>query len=145
MIFLFQRRFSFASLLLFLSFLSEPFHRTLADDCAQWASMGECDNNPGYMLNNCKKECDEILKNNEELKKKFESVSFYDLSARDIDGTEIKFDSFQNKVVVITNVASYCGYTESHYRGLVELYSDIQSEPVQILAFPCNQFGAYYE
>jgi len=39
-------------------------------------------------------------------------------------------------------VASYCGYTESHYRSLVQLYSQFENtSPVEILAFPCNQFG----
>ena len=45
-------------------------------------------------------------------------------------------------VTIIVNVASYCGYTESHYRGLVELWGNLKGEAVNILAFPCNQFGA---
>ena len=45
-------------------------------------------------------------------------------------------------VTIIVNVASYCGYTESHYRGLVDLWSKVKDETVEILAFPCNQFGA---
>jgi glutathione peroxidase len=45
------------------------------------------------------------------------------------------------KVTIIVNVASQCGYTESHYRGLVNLWSKVKDESVEILAFPCNQFG----
>jgi glutathione peroxidase len=45
------------------------------------------------------------------------------------------------KVTIIVNVASHCGYTESHYRGLVSLWSKVKDESVEILAFPCNQFG----
>ena len=46
-------------------------------------------------------------------------------------------------MTVITNVASFCGYTESHYKGLNELYSQFKASAVgfNILAFPCNQFG----
>jgi glutathione peroxidase-family protein len=48
----------------------------------------------------------------------------------------------KNKTVtIIVNVASQCGYTESHYRGLVNLWSKVKDESVEILAFPCNQFG----
>jgi len=67
--------------------------------------------------------------------------SFYDLSAKDIHGNLLHFHEFRGRVVIIVNVASYCGYTKSHYEGLVELWSHVQNEPVDILAFPCNQFG----
>merc|ERR1711862_132803 len=66
---------------------------------------------------------------------------FYDLSARDINGKLVDFSEFQGKVVVIVNVASYCGYTEQHYRELVQLHEDLAGKAVEILAFPCNQFG----
>jgi hypothetical protein len=69
--------------------------------------------------------------------------SFFDLSAPDIDGNEIKFEQFRGQVTVLVNVASYCGYTESHYQGLVELYGHVKGEAVNILAFPCNQFGTF--
>jgi glutathione peroxidase-family protein len=67
--------------------------------------------------------------------------SFFDLSARDIDGKPVDFDQFRGSVTILVNVASYCGYTKSHYEGLVELWSHVEGENVQILAFPCNQFG----
>eukprot|EP00986_Skeletonema_menzelii_P004043 scaffold1332_cov137-Skeletonema_menzelii.AAC.5 len=69
--------------------------------------------------------------------------SFFDLEAEDIDEKVVKFDQFKGKVTVITNVASFCGYTESHYNGLVELYSQFKASAFgfNILAFPCNQFG----
>ena len=69
--------------------------------------------------------------------------SFFELEAEDIDENIVKFEQFKGKVTVITNVASFCGYTESHYKGLVELYSQFKSSAVgfNILAFPCNQFG----
>jgi len=68
--------------------------------------------------------------------------SFFELSANDIDGEEIAFDLFRGIVTIVVNVASYCGYTESHYRELVALHRDLSStDKVEIMAFPCNQFG----
>ena len=75
--------------------------------------------------------------------KELEGISsFFDLEAKDIKGKTVKFEQFRGKVTIVVNVASYCGYTESHYRGLVELWSKIKDENIEILAFPCNQFGA---
>ena len=67
--------------------------------------------------------------------------SFYQLKAKDIDGNTVDFEDFRGKVVIITNVASYCGYTESHYKNLVTFYQEFKDKNVEILAFPCNQFG----
>ena len=116
----------------------------LNPNCEHWASNGECDNNPGYMLSNCAKSCDEVaaaaLKDSEELA---EISSFFDLSANDIFGETIEFSKFKGQVTVLVNVASECGYTDSHYRGLVRLWKNVQhTGQVNILAFPCNQFGA---
>ena len=70
-------------------------------------------------------------------------TSFFDLEANDIDGIVVHFAEFKGKVTVIVNVASYCGYTESHYNGLVALYNELKDTgAVEIIAFPCNQFGA---
>ena len=56
---------------------------------------------------------------------------------------KIEFSKFRGFVTILVNVASYCGYTDSHYRGLVRLWRQISpSEQVNLLAFPCNQFGA---
>jgi glutathione peroxidase-family protein len=66
--------------------------------------------------------------------------SFFDLSAPDLQGNVVNFNDFRGKVTIITNVASRCGYTASHYKGLVELWSQVKDKNVNILAFPCNQF-----
>lgn len=105
--------------------------------------MGECEANPVFMHENCPVACDRLREVKSEQDARLASVgSFFELDARDIDGNLVRFSQFEGKVTVIVNVASYCGYTESHYRGLVELWSEVKHEDVSILAFPCNQFGA---
>jgi len=70
------------------------------------------------------------------------SSTFHSLVADDIDGKRVEFDTFDGKVVLVVNVASYCGYTEGHYRGLQKMYDILgDSGKLEILAFPCNQFG----
>ncbi|KAL7460994.1 hypothetical protein ACHAXS_001432 [Conticribra weissflogii] len=100
------------------------------------------------MLENCGNACRRQERIDREIGKLIESKishigSFFQLEAEDIDGNMISFERFRGKVTVITNVASYCGYTESHYRGLVELYDKFKNSAIgfNILAFPCNQFG----
>jgi len=118
---------------------------SLADnnrECIAWSEQGECESNPGYMLNHCAESCQRLSEVVSEQQARVRNVrSFYDLSANDIDGTTIDFSEFRNTVVVITNVASQCGYTESHYASLVELYSSVSEDAVRIVAFPCNQFA----
>eukprot|EP00565_Helicotheca_tamesis_P004525 CAMPEP_0185727442 /NCGR_PEP_ID=MMETSP1171-20130828/3131_1 /TAXON_ID=374046 /ORGANISM="Helicotheca tamensis, Strain CCMP826" /LENGTH=236 /DNA_ID=CAMNT_0028396017 /DNA_START=85 /DNA_END=795 /DNA_ORIENTATION=+ len=137
------------AIVLSLTLFATSLTTTTADEvdknsnCPFWAEQGECDNNPGYMLNNCAESC---AKHEKELADSLADIegihSFYDLSAKDIDGNVVEFKSLMGKVTIVVNVASHCGYTESHYRGLVELYNEVAStEKVEIMAFPCNQFG----
>jgi len=117
-------------------------------ECDGWASAGECTLNPRYMLENCPHVCGRQAELDREMVEEIEKQighinSFYELEAEDIDRNVVKFDQFKGKVTVITNVASACGYTESHYQGMVQLYNRFKASPVgfNILAFPCNQFG----
>jgi glutathione peroxidase-family protein len=110
-----------------------------------WAEVGECTKNPNYMRVNCKKSCDRADKQKgaQDLNADIAHIpSFYSLHANDIDGKLFQFAQLKNKVVIIVNVASYCGYTESHYKGLVELYDTFKgTNKFEILAFPSNEFG----
>lgn len=94
---------------------------------------------------NCKRSCDEYdrAQKGVDIREEIAHInSFYELSAMDIDNKEFKFSELEGKVTVIVNVASYCGYTQSHYKGLVELYNQFKdSNKFEILAFPSNQFG----
>ncbi|XP_031565435.1 glutathione peroxidase 7-like [Actinia tenebrosa] len=68
---------------------------------------------------------------------------FYDITAKDIYGRDVLMgDHFRGKVVLIVNVASECGYTDLHYKQLVDLQSRFSVDHFVILAFPCNQFGS---
>mmetsp|Transcript_3144 Transcript_3144/g.5847 ORF Transcript_3144/g.5847 Transcript_3144/m.5847 type:complete len:235 (-) Transcript_3144:105-809(-) len=112
--------------------------------CRQWAERGECDKNPNYMRRECQTSCEWYdnkigLENNSNIDG---ITSFFQLSAKNIDGNDFDFENLKGKITVVVNVASRCGYTESHYRGLKQLYDSVKStENVEILAFPCNQFG----
>ena len=64
--------------------------------------------------------------------------SFYDLTEKDAKGVDVKFDKFKGRVVYGVNVASKCGYTASGY-ALLEKLSKMDG--VEVLLFPCNQFG----
>jgi len=67
-------------------------------------------------------------------------ATVYDFQARTIDGREVSLESFRGKVLLIVNVASRCGFTPQ-YRGLQELYDRHKKEGLEVLGFPCNQFG----
>jgi glutathione peroxidase len=117
------------------------------DSCNEWATAGECEKNPKYMLTNCATSCGDIIdamKLEQDTLKNIASI--YELRVTDIDGKVVAMEQYRNQVVIVINVASYCGYTESHYNGLIKLYDTIQrnsdySDKITILAFPCNQFG----
>jgi len=57
------------------------------------------------------------------------------------DGSSLKLEEYKGKVLLIVNTASKCGFTKQ-YGSLQSLYSNYHSEGLEILAFPCNQFGA---
>ncbi|MEG0879282.1 MAG: glutathione peroxidase [Malacoplasma sp.] len=63
----------------------------------------------------------------------------YDFIVKDIHGKDISLDKYKNKVMLIVNVASKCGYTKQ-YEDLEKLYLKYKNDGLCILAFPCNQF-----
>ena len=68
-------------------------------------------------------------------------ASIYDFSVNDIHGKEQKLDEYKDKVLLIVNVASKCGFTPQ-YNGLESLYEKLHGRGFEILGFPSNQFGA---
>ncbi|MDR6831794.1 MULTISPECIES: glutathione peroxidase [unclassified Sphingopyxis] len=68
-------------------------------------------------------------------------MSLYDFSAPLPGGASQSMADYRGKVLLIVNTASKCGFTPQ-YEGLEELYRDYKDRGLEILAFPCNQFGA---
>lgn len=66
-------------------------------------------------------------------------MSIYDFEVKTISGEVISMDTFNNKLLLIVNVASKCGFTEQ-YAGLERLYQTYKDKGLVILGFPCNQF-----
>ncbi|CAG9792383.1 unnamed protein product [Diatraea saccharalis] len=67
--------------------------------------------------------------------------TIYDFTVKDLSGKEIKLEKYKGYVVLIVNVASQCGLTDTNYKQLNELYEKYSDKGLRILAFPCNQFG----
>ena len=68
-------------------------------------------------------------------------MKLYEFSVKDIDGSEVDLSSYKGKVILIVNVASACGFTPQ-YEGLQDLFERYKDKGLEILAFPCNQFGS---
>ena len=73
----------------------------------------------------------------------YEKLAF-DFSFKDLDGSEMKLADFKNKVLVVTNVASYCGFT-SQYEDLQEIWEKYQSKGVVVIGVPSNSFNQEME
>jgi glutathione peroxidase len=68
-----------------------------------------------------------------------EVASLYDFKMKNIDGSEIKLETFKGKVALIVNTASKCGLTPQ-YEALQALYNQYQDRGFVILGFPANNF-----
>lgn len=64
----------------------------------------------------------------------------YSYSVKKADGSEVSMKDFQGKVLLIVNVASECGFT-GQYDGLEKLHEKYAEKGLQVIGFPCNQFG----
>ena len=70
---------------------------------------------------------------------KYEKLA-YDFSFNDLDGSKINLSSFKNKVIVIINVASQCGFT-SQYEDMQSIWERYQKDGLIIIGIPSNDFG----
>jgi glutathione peroxidase len=64
-----------------------------------------------------------------------------DMEVRAADGGVARLDTWAGKVLLIVNTASRCGFTPQ-YEGLEDLHRQYGERGFEVLAFPCNQFGA---
>jgi len=67
-------------------------------------------------------------------------MNLYEASVRLNNGEPKSLADFRGRVLLIVNVASNCGFTPQ-YQGLQELYARYHDQGLDVLAFPCNQFG----
>jgi glutathione peroxidase len=69
-----------------------------------------------------------------------ERTLIYDHKLENIDGEMVALETFRGKTLLIVNLASACGLTPQ-YAGLQDLYEKYNPRGLEILGFPCNQFG----
>ncbi len=67
-------------------------------------------------------------------------MSIYNLKVKNRNNEDVSLSSFKGKVLIIVNTATGCGFTPQ-YEGLEKLYKEYHDKGLEILDFPCNQFG----
>lgn len=67
-------------------------------------------------------------------------MKMHQFELNSLNGQPINFSKYQGKILVIVNVASKCGFTPQ-YKDLEDLYAKYKNQGVEVLGFPCNQFG----
>lgn len=67
-------------------------------------------------------------------------MNIYDLSVKDRNDQDVKLSNYKGKVLLVVNTATGCGFTPQ-YEALEKLYEEYHDKGLEILDFPCNQFG----
>ena len=68
-------------------------------------------------------------------------MSIYDYTVKNRNGEDVFISNYKGKVLIIVNTATGCGFTPQ-YEGLENLYKKYHEAGLEILDFPCNQFGS---
>jgi glutathione peroxidase len=68
-------------------------------------------------------------------------MNVFDFQATSLDGKPVDLAQYRGKVLLIVNTASKCGFTPQ-YQGLETVYRELHGRGLEVLGFPCNQFGA---
>ncbi|VDK44687.1 unnamed protein product [Anisakis simplex] len=69
------------------------------------------------------------------------SNTVHEFSAKDVDGNVVSMNKYKGHTLIIVNVASDCGLTNSNYTELKEVLEKYRDSGLRVAAFPCNQFG----
>ena len=64
----------------------------------------------------------------------------YDFSFSDLDGSMLNLSEFKNKVIVVVNVASQCGFT-NQYDDMQKIWEKYQIKGLVVIGVPSNDFG----
>ena len=67
-------------------------------------------------------------------------TSIYDFKVKKRDGEELDLADLKGKVLLIVNTATGCGFTPQ-YEGIEKLYEELHEKGLEVLDFPCDQFG----
>ena len=67
-------------------------------------------------------------------------MSIYDYTVKDRKGNDVSMSNYKGKVLLIVNTATGCGFTPQ-YEGIEKLYEKYHEKGLEVLDFPCNQFG----
>ena len=65
----------------------------------------------------------------------------YEFSFNDLDGSKLKLSDYKDKVIVIVNVASKCGFT-NQYEDMQKTWEKYQKKGLVIIGVPSNDFGS---
>ena len=91
-------------------------------------------------LGACKTSSTATVTNKQSLTKNINKMKIYDFTVKDKKQNDVSLEQFKGQVLLVVNTASRCGFTPQ-YEALEAMYERLHERGLEILDFPCNQFG----